>query len=88
MVLNTYSSKSAYYNNCSHYLSPYLCITLLNLFSRFLNDKGEVVERVLALHHVKDTTSEALKNALYDILDRYKLSISRYEGKDMMGLRI
>jgi len=25
------------------------------------------VERFIALHHVKDTTSEALKNAPYDI---------------------
>jgi len=39
------------------------------------------VERFLALHHVKDTTSEALKNAFYGIHDRYKLSISRIRGQ-------
>ncbi|RHN66617.1 putative transcription factor and/or regulators TTF-type(Zn) family [Medicago truncatula] len=52
---------------------------------RFLNDKGEVVERYFALYHVKDTTSEALKNALYDILDRYTLSISRIRGQGYDG---
>ncbi|XP_058775528.1 uncharacterized protein LOC131649787 [Vicia villosa] len=36
---------------------------------RFLNDKGSVVERFIALHHIKDTTSESLKSALYGILD-------------------
>jgi len=39
----------------------------------------------LALHHVKDTTFEALKNALYGILDRYKLSFSRIQGQGYNG---
>ncbi|WJX44913.1 hypothetical protein P8452_31838 [Trifolium repens] len=37
---------------------------------RYVNDKGKVVERFLAIHKVEDTTSEALKEALYDILGR------------------
>src|SRR4051812_37192897 len=32
-------------------------------------------------HHVKDTTSQALRDALYGILDYYKLSISRIRGQ-------
>ncbi|XP_058740766.1 uncharacterized protein LOC131613068 [Vicia villosa] len=49
---------------------------------RFLNDKGKVVERFIALHHVKYTTSKALKDALYGILDRHILSISSIQGQE------
>ncbi|XP_058775900.1 uncharacterized protein LOC131650198 [Vicia villosa] len=52
---------------------------------RFLNEKGKVVERFIALHHVKYTTSEALKDALYGILDRHTLSISRIRGQGYDG---
>ncbi|CAJ2643438.1 unnamed protein product [Trifolium pratense] len=52
---------------------------------RFVNDKGEVVERFLALQKVESTTSEALKNALYSILDRHTLSISRIRGQGYDG---
>ncbi|XP_058775904.1 uncharacterized protein LOC131650202 [Vicia villosa] len=52
---------------------------------RFLNEKGKVVERIIALHHVKYTTSEAQKDALYGILDRHILSISRIRGQGYDG---
>jgi hypothetical protein len=50
-----------------------------------VNDKGKVVERFLAIHKVEDTTSEALKEALYDILGRQKLSISKIRGQGYDG---
>ena len=50
-----------------------------------MNDKGNVVERFISLYHVKDTTSESLKNALYSILDKYTLSISRIRGQGYDG---
>jgi hypothetical protein len=46
-----------------------------------LKRKGKVVERFLALHHVKYITSKALKDALYRILYRHTLSISRIRWK-------
>ncbi|XP_058736621.1 uncharacterized protein LOC131609016 [Vicia villosa] len=52
---------------------------------RFLNEKGKVVEQFIALHHVKYTTSEALKDALYGILDHHTLSISRIRGQGYDG---
>ncbi|XP_058741033.1 uncharacterized protein LOC131613375 [Vicia villosa] len=48
---------------------------------RFVNDKGNVVERFIALHHVTNTSSKSLKDALYGILDKYTLSISRIRGQ-------
>jgi hypothetical protein len=46
-----------------------------------VNSKGIVVERFLALVHVKETTTNALKEALLAVLDRNKLSISRIRGQ-------
>ena len=43
------------------------------------------MEQFIALHHVKDTTSESLKDALYGILDKYMLSISRIRGQGYYG---
>jgi hypothetical protein len=43
------------------------------------------VERFLTLHHVVDTTSEALKVVLFGILDKYNLSISRIRGQGYDG---
>ncbi|KAJ1299119.1 hypothetical protein BS78_01G507100 [Paspalum vaginatum] len=42
-------------------------------------------ERFLALRHVSDTTSDTLKVALFGILGKYKLSISRIRGQGYDG---
>jgi hypothetical protein len=39
------------------------------------------VECFLALQHVTDTTHETLKVALFSLLDKYKLCISRIRGQ-------
>ena len=43
------------------------------------------MERFLALKHVKDTTSDALKEALLALLDHHGLSISKIRGQGYDG---
>jgi hypothetical protein len=50
-----------------------------------VSNEGKVVERFLRLYHIKDTTFEALKLALFKILDNNKLSISRLRGQGYDG---
>lgn len=50
-----------------------------------MNAKGNVVERFLALVHVRETTADSLKAALFGVLDRHKLSVSRIRGQGYDG---
>jgi hypothetical protein len=52
---------------------------------RYVNNEGKVVERFLALKHVKDTTSDALKQTLFGLLDKYNLSITKLRGQGYDG---
>ncbi|CAD6223138.1 unnamed protein product [Miscanthus lutarioriparius] len=52
---------------------------------RFVNDKGNVIERFLGIEHVSDTTSHSLKEALDTMLRRYGLSISKIRGQGYDG---
>ncbi|XP_058726505.1 uncharacterized protein LOC131597859 [Vicia villosa] len=70
--------RDTFYRDESHGISVKEQMTVM---LRFVNDKGNVMERFIALHHVKDTTSESLKDALYGIFDKYISSISRIRGQ-------
>ncbi|XP_062229974.1 uncharacterized protein LOC133927506 [Phragmites australis] len=52
---------------------------------RFVNKKGMVVERFLGLKHVEDTTSNALKKALTEVLADHGLSIAKLRGQGYDG---
>ncbi|XP_062197361.1 uncharacterized protein LOC133900270 [Phragmites australis] len=52
---------------------------------RFVNNKGMVVERFLGLKHVEDTTSNALKKALLEMLADYGLSVAKLRGQGYDG---
>ena len=55
------------------------------LVVRFVNTKGEVIERFLGLKHVKDTTSEALKRALVEALSDHGLCVANLRGQGYDG---
>jgi hypothetical protein len=46
-----------------------------------VNNQGYMVELFLALKHVMDTMSDALKEALLSLLDYHSLSISKIRGQ-------
>ena len=52
---------------------------------RFVNKDGMVVERFLGLKHVEDTTSNALKKSLLEMLAKYGLSVARLRGQGYDG---
>ena len=52
---------------------------------RFVNKDGMVVERFLGLKHVEDTTSNALKKSLLEMLAKYELSVAKLRGQGYDG---
>lgn len=52
---------------------------------RFVNKEGKVMERFLGLKHVTETTSDALKGALFELLSTHGLDIARVRGQGYDG---
>ncbi|XP_019161885.1 PREDICTED: zinc finger MYM-type protein 1-like [Ipomoea nil] len=55
------------------------------VFIRYVDSSGHIVERLLGITHVCDTTSMSLKVAIEDLLTRHRLSIARIRGQGYDG---
>lgn len=52
---------------------------------RFLNIKGDILERLFAVKHVVNTTSASLKRSLDEVFATHGLSMSRLRGQGYDG---
>ena len=52
---------------------------------RYVNKKGKVIERFLGIKHVKETTSEALKIAVVQVLSAHGSTIAQLRGQGYDG---
>ena len=52
---------------------------------RYVNKRGEVIERFLGLVHVIETTAKCLKEAIDSLFAKYDLSLSRLRGQGYDG---
>ncbi|KAL7602548.1 hypothetical protein Lser_V15G25506 [Lactuca serriola] len=53
----------------------------ISLCLRYVDKKGDIVERFLGVVHVVDTTALSLKKAIYSLLAEYSLSPSKIRGQ-------
>uniref|UniRef100_A0A7N0UPV0 TTF-type domain-containing protein n=1 Tax=Kalanchoe fedtschenkoi TaxID=63787 RepID=A0A7N0UPV0_KALFE len=52
---------------------------------RYVNKRGEIIERIFGIVHVLDTTALSLKAALDSIFSKYNLTMSRVRGQGYDG---
>ncbi|KAJ1688887.1 hypothetical protein LUZ63_013042 [Rhynchospora breviuscula] len=61
------------------------CKQQMAVLLRYVSKKGSIVERFIAVVHVKETTSISLKESLEELFCKYKLSFSRLRGQGYDG---
>ena len=52
---------------------------------RYVNKRGEIIERFLGLVHVRETSTKCLKEAIESLFAKYGLSLSRLRGQGYDG---
>ncbi|KAH7655672.1 P-loop containing nucleoside triphosphate hydrolase protein [Dioscorea alata] len=52
---------------------------------RYVDSRGQVIERFLCVEHVTDTSSHTLKEAIDNLFEKYGLSLSRLRGQGYDG---
>ncbi|XP_051140699.1 uncharacterized protein LOC127258093 [Andrographis paniculata] len=57
----------------------------MSIVLRFVNNKGEVIERFLGVVHVRDTSSKSLKESIDDFFAKHGLSFSKIRGQGYDG---
>ncbi|XP_031121100.1 uncharacterized protein LOC116024346 [Ipomoea triloba] len=55
------------------------------VFIQYMDSSGQIIERLLGITHVRDTTYMSLKVAIEDLLTKHGLSISRIQGQSYDG---
>jgi hypothetical protein len=57
----------------------------MTIVVRFVNQKGEVIERFLGIKNVKDTKSDSLKKTLVEKLSDHDLVVAKLRGQGYDG---
>ncbi|KAL6284707.1 hypothetical protein ACE6H2_015636 [Prunus campanulata] len=67
------------------YIAPKIQKELMAVVLRYVNKKGQVIERFVRVQYVSDTTSSKLKEAIEQLISSTNLSMSRLRGQGYDG---
>jgi len=70
---------------CCSFIEQWLFVLIALCDCRYVDAKGQVIERFLGIKNVADTTSSALKEALDGMFAHYGLSMTRVRGQGYDG---
>ncbi|KAH7655708.1 Ribonuclease H-like protein [Dioscorea alata] len=82
-AINTSETTKAIINELGDDL--FAILEQMALVLRYMNNRGCIVERFLAIVHVSDTTALSLKEAIESMFSKHGLSLSRLRGQGYDG---